>query len=82
MNFFGRKKKDTGASVTATPRVAKQADPAESIVKLREAIATQEKRYDLFFLPSCLVRFLAPLYVDSTAFLPLEVFAENFVVFS
>uniref|UniRef100_A0A6U3S856 Uncharacterized protein n=1 Tax=Ditylum brightwellii TaxID=49249 RepID=A0A6U3S856_9STRA len=44
MNFFGRKKKDTGASVTATPRVAKQADPAESIVKLREAIATQEKR--------------------------------------
>uniref|UniRef100_A0A7S2I1T2 Uncharacterized protein n=1 Tax=Helicotheca tamesis TaxID=374047 RepID=A0A7S2I1T2_9STRA len=43
-NFFGSKKKESTTTAASTPRTASKADPGTSIVKLREAIATQEKR--------------------------------------
>lgn len=44
MNWFGTKKKEQPSTVSATS-VARPADPQTTIVKLRENIENQEKRY-------------------------------------
>jgi hypothetical protein len=44
MNWFGKKKAPEPSTVSATS-VARPTDPQTTIVKLRETIANQEKRY-------------------------------------
>lgn len=43
MNFFGKKKKAETSTVSSTSKIT-PTDPQNTIVKLRESIATQEKR--------------------------------------
>ena len=49
-NIFGGKKKPTAPSTVSATSVARPEDPQNTIVKLREAIANQEKRYVLTFV--------------------------------
>lgn len=46
MNWFGKKKPAEPTTVSATS-AARPADPQTTIVKLRESISDQEKRYVL-----------------------------------